>query len=62
MGDFGFLLGIAAVLMAFNSLDHADVFAAAPLMSSMTVQVIPDVDFLVADDYDLHSAVYGANG
>jgi NADH-quinone oxidoreductase subunit L len=26
-------LGIAAVLMAFNSLDYADVFAAAPLMA-----------------------------
>ncbi len=45
VGDFGFLLGIAAVLMAFNSLDYADVFAAAPLMSSMTVQVIPGVDW-----------------
>jgi NADH-quinone oxidoreductase subunit L len=39
------LLGIAAVLMAFNSLDYADVFAAAPLMASMTVQIIPGVDW-----------------
>jgi NADH-quinone oxidoreductase subunit L len=30
VGDFGFLLGIAAVLMYFGSLDYADVFAAAP--------------------------------
>ncbi len=45
VGDFGFLLGIAAVLMAFNSIDYADVFAAAPLMVGVTVQVIPGVDW-----------------
>ncbi|MDS4022711.1 MAG: NADH-quinone oxidoreductase subunit L [Candidatus Competibacter sp.] len=45
VGDFGFLLGIAAVLMAFNSIDYADVFAAAPLMADMSVQVIPGVDW-----------------
>ena len=45
VGDFGFLLGIAAVLMAFNSLDYADVFAAAPLMTGVTVQVIPGLDW-----------------
>ena len=30
VGDFGFLLGIAAVLYTFGSLDYATVFAAAP--------------------------------
>ncbi len=45
VGDFGFLLGIAAVLMAFNSLDYADVFAAAPLMAKVTVQIVPGVDW-----------------
>ena len=45
VGDFGFLLGIAAVLMTFNSLDYQDVFAAAPLMAPMTVQVIPGLDW-----------------
>ena len=45
VGDFGFLLGIAAVLMAFNSLDYADVFAAAPLMTGVTVHVIPGLDW-----------------
>jgi len=45
VGDFGFLLGIAAILMAFNSLDYADVFAAAPLMADMTTQIIPGVDW-----------------
>ena len=29
VGDFGFILGIAAVLMAFNSLDYAEVFGLA---------------------------------
>ena len=45
VGDFGFLLGIAAVLMAFNSLDYQDVFTAAPLMAGMTVQIIPGLDW-----------------
>ena len=45
VGDFGFLLGIAAVLMVFNSLDYQDVFAAAPLMAKMTVQIIPGLDW-----------------
>lgn len=43
MGDFGFLLGIAAAV--FNSIDYADVFAAAPLMAGMTVQIIPGMDW-----------------
>ncbi len=41
VGDFGFLLGIAAVLMYFNSLDYMDVFGAAPLLKDVTIQVIP---------------------
>lgn len=45
VGDFGFLLGIAAVLMTFNSLDYADVFSAAPLMANMTMQIIPGIDW-----------------
>ncbi len=45
VGDFGFLLGIAAVLMYFNSLDYADVFSAAPMMADMTIQVIPGVEW-----------------
>jgi NADH-quinone oxidoreductase subunit L len=45
VGDFGFLLGIAAILMAFNSLDYADVFSAAPLMADMTTQIIPGLDW-----------------
>jgi len=45
VGDFGFLLGIAAVLMYFNSLDYADVFKAAPHMAEMTIEVIPGVEW-----------------
>jgi NADH-quinone oxidoreductase subunit L len=45
VGDFGFLLGIAAVLMAFNSLDYQDVFTAAPLMANMTVRIIPGAEW-----------------
>jgi NADH-quinone oxidoreductase subunit L len=41
VGDFGFLLGIAAVLMYFNSLDYVDVFKAAPAMAEMTIEVLP---------------------
>jgi NADH-quinone oxidoreductase subunit L len=40
VGDFGFLLGIAAVLMAFGSLDYATVFAAAPSKAAETVSII----------------------
>ncbi|MEM7707445.1 MAG: NADH-quinone oxidoreductase subunit L [Pseudomonadota bacterium] len=39
VGDFGFLLGIAAVLMTFNSLDYAEVFAAAPALSNETIEL-----------------------
>ncbi len=45
VGDFGFLLGIAAVLMYFNSLDYADVFAAAPMMADMTIKVLPGTEW-----------------
>jgi len=47
VGDFGFLLGIAAILMYFNSLDYADVFAAAPLMSDMTMSIFAGYEWSV---------------
>jgi len=47
VGDLGFLLGIAAILMYFNSLDYVDVFAAAPLMADVTVEIIPGVEWSV---------------
>src|SRR5512142_3080460 len=41
VGDFGFVLGIAAVLMYFNTLDYAGVFAVADLNKDLSIQVIP---------------------
>ena len=40
VGDFGFLLGIAAIFMYFNSLDYAEVFAAAPEMEGVTTSIM----------------------
>jgi NADH-quinone oxidoreductase subunit L len=45
VGDFGFLLGIAAVLMYFNSLDYKDVFTAAPTMAGLTIEVWPGTEW-----------------
>jgi NADH-quinone oxidoreductase subunit L len=40
VGDFGFLLGIAAVLMTFNSLDYNQVFAQAPDFANATISIL----------------------
>lgn len=40
VGDFGFLIGIAAVAWMFGSLDYAAVFASAPQMQDLTVSVL----------------------
>lgn len=45
VGDFGFLLGIAAILMYFNSLDYADVFNAAPSLAGLTIELIPGTEW-----------------
>jgi len=47
VGDFGFLLGIAAILMYFNTLDYADVFSAAPALKDVTVEIIPGSQWYV---------------
>jgi len=47
VGDFGFLLGIAVVLMYFNSLDYEDVFSASGNFANVTIQVIPGWDWNV---------------
>jgi NADH-quinone oxidoreductase subunit L len=39
VGDFGFLLGIAAVVYFAGSLDYADVFAAAPHIAGQSIEV-----------------------
>jgi NADH-quinone oxidoreductase subunit L len=41
VGDFGFLLGIALVLMATGSLDYATVFLRAPEISGHTIEIWP---------------------
>jgi NADH-quinone oxidoreductase subunit L len=41
VGDFGFLLGIALILMYFGSLDYATVFRAAPTLAGNTIEVLP---------------------
>ena len=41
VGDFGFLLGIALVLMYFGTLDYASVFANAKSLSANTIEIIP---------------------
>ncbi|MGD8642299.1 MAG: NADH-quinone oxidoreductase subunit L, partial [Gammaproteobacteria bacterium] len=47
VGDFGFILGIAAVLMYFNSMDYAEVFTAAPAMSNLTMEIFPGTEWSV---------------
>ncbi len=42
VGDFGFILGIAAVAMYSNSLDYAEVFAAAPGLADTQIQIWGD--------------------
>lgn len=47
VGDFGFLLGIALVLMHFGSLDYATVFAQAPQLADETVELLPGMHWLL---------------
>ena len=47
VGDFGFLLGIAAVLMYFGSVDYATVFAGTDKVAGQTMTVIPGSDWSV---------------
>jgi NADH-quinone oxidoreductase subunit L len=39
VGDFGFLLGVAAVLMYFNSMDYIEVFEQVPALAGTTVNI-----------------------
>ncbi len=45
VGDFGFLLGIAAVLMYFETLDYQSVFAAAPGFADVSIQIVGDAEW-----------------
>ena len=41
VGDFGFLLGIALILAHTGTLDYAQVFAWAPELATVTVEILP---------------------
>ncbi|MDH5386846.1 MAG: NADH-quinone oxidoreductase subunit L [Gammaproteobacteria bacterium] len=47
VGDFGFILGIAAVVMYTGSLDYAEVFSKVDGLSSQTMSIFPGVDWNV---------------
>jgi len=46
VGDFGFILGIAAVGMYFNSMDYMEVFARAPELADTQVAVFGGVSLM----------------
>src|SRR5210317_1962656 len=45
VGDFGFLLGIAAILYCFGSLDYSEVFGQAGSIEGKTVALIPGFEW-----------------
>ncbi len=47
VGDFGFLLGIAAVLMYAGSLDYVQVFTQAPTMAEKSIALFGDAQWSV---------------
>jgi NADH-quinone oxidoreductase subunit L len=47
VGDFGFILGIAAVLMYFDSLDYVTVFDRASSVAGTTIEVLPGSEWSV---------------
>jgi NADH-quinone oxidoreductase subunit L len=47
VGDFGFLLGIAAVLMYFGSMDYKEVFDKAPALADAKITIIGNTEWSV---------------
>ncbi len=47
VGDFGFVLGIAAIYSYFGTLDYGAVFAIAPQLAGQTVHVLPGSNWSV---------------
>ena len=45
VGDFGFLIGIAAVLLYFNTLDYVQVFGQAQALTDTTISLIPGLEW-----------------
>ncbi len=48
VGDFGFLLGIAAILFFTGSLDYGTVFHAAPNLATETIEIFPGTPWSAA--------------
>src|SRR5690606_10997214 len=48
VGDFGFVLGIAGVLLYCGSLDYAEVFAKAPSLAGLTMSPVSGIEWPVA--------------
>ena len=46
-GDFGFIIGIAAILSAFGSLDYHTVFSAASKISQTTISIFPGLHWSI---------------
>ncbi len=47
VGDFGFLLGIAAIFMYTGTLDYGEVFAAAPGLAAEHMEIVPGASWSV---------------
>ena len=47
VGDLGFLLGVAAVLLYFDTLRYSEVFAMAPAMQGQTMSIVAGADWSV---------------
>ncbi len=47
VGDFGFLLGIATVLMYFNSMDYVEVFNKAPELANTKMSIFSNTEWSV---------------
>ena len=47
VGDFGFLLGIAAIWSYTGSLDYREIFAKMPELADVTLQILPGQDWLL---------------
>jgi len=47
VGDFGFILGIGAVLAVFNTLDYQSVFSQAPLINTQTFSITENIQWPV---------------
>lgn len=45
VGDFGFILGIAAIFAYFGSIDYATVFAVAPTFNGTMISILPNVQW-----------------